>query len=147
MTAYSTGIPLVSTANVNNPNLPVPSGGIGSPPSGQSTGWILLTEQEAMCVDYVAGRTVVAERGCQGTYTQSHAAGSLVWTGPAYYYHPLDPPNSTCVATQALVLPWITLPSGNVWDCTGGTWVLRAMALHRPKPSRWRKLRDWWEGY
>lgn len=150
MTLLSAEIPLASLANVHSPGFPTPSGGIGQPSGIQSTGWILLIEQEAVCVDGVWGSTIVGSRGCQGTTTQAHNQGTTVWTGPAYFYHPLDPTaysGYSCVSAQQYVLPWITLPSGNIWDCTGGFWVLRAPTLRRPHGhvSKWRRLRNWLE--
>lgn len=136
---YAGAIPLASTAGIQPPGFPVPQGGIGDTKFPASTQWMLLIDQEAVCVNSILGQNVTGERGCKGTYTQGHANSELVWAGPAYYFHPANPLGTTCVATRQLVLPWIQLPGGNVWDCTTGSWVLRAQ-LHGSRMPMEQKL-------
>ncbi len=109
---------------------------------------IILVDQEAMCVSRLLNNSVYIERGCQGTWTQDHAAGATVYAGYVYYFKQIPPGQygQTCVAAQIPVLPWIVLPGAEIWSCTNGQWVLTnygnhgAIARH---VSIWKRIFRW----
>jgi len=120
---YSGPLAVASTTNILPPGLPVEINGVGDPEG--ATMYVLLVDTEAMCVYNVdKHNNVYVIRGCQGTQTQAHAAGAKVYTGPASYYS-FNDPGGSCNPPAIRVLPHITLPSGNIWQCTGGVWVFQ----------------------
>ncbi len=66
-------------------------------------------------------------RGCQGTRTEAHNAGAVVWVGfPSYYA--LTVPHGACDPHVQQVLPTIYLETSVVYDCVANTWVATGLA-------------------
>jgi hypothetical protein len=131
---------------------PVQVGSVANifPPNIYTGNTIILVDQEAMCVNSVLGLTVSVERGCQGTWTQNHAAGATVYAGYVYYFKQIPPGQygQTCVAAQIPVLPWIVLPGAEIWNCTNGQWVLTNYGNHASlgrHVSIWKRILGWFK--
>lgn len=118
----ATNIFLGSTAAIVPGQNPISTSGIGEP-SGH-TNQILMVDTEAMCVagSLNPNGSVPVRRGCQGTKTEGHNAGAVVWVGfPSYYA--LTPPSGACDPHVLEVLPTIYLNTGVVYDCVADVWV------------------------
>ena len=63
-------------------------------------------------------------RGAFGGYGVPHISGSTVWYGPARYFQTRRP-RGACDPTTAVVLPWVEIYHGEVYDCANGRWVKR----------------------
>jgi hypothetical protein len=89
-----------------------------------SVGDILFIDREAMLVQAVDTSALIATvtRGYQGTKAAAHANTSVVWTGPPRRFYTTDVVG-TCTATAELFLPHITLPGGNIYQCSNSEWV------------------------
>ena len=128
---------VASVANIfSSANQYPGNGSIGDPTGPGLT--ILLMGQEAACVlqVYPPQLSVNVIRGCQGTWTQNHSVGDLVYAGPAWYYKQLPPSGTSCTASQQTVLPWIVLPGGEIWNCTNGAWVLTNPGYTAKAPAK-----------
>jgi lysophospholipase L1-like esterase len=67
-----------------------------------NVGDLLYVDHEAMRVSRINSLVVAVDRGVLNTQANGHALGSTIYTGPA---------------------PYISLPTGNQFLCTGGVWV------------------------
>ncbi len=117
--------------------------GINGISQGQFFASIMLIGGEAICVNNVIGKSVYGNRGCQGTQTFSHSAGETVYFGPPSYYYFLQPGSvgGACVASDYPVMPYIVMPSTQIWNCTAGFWTVSSpMQLSRKHQNVFQKF-------
>ncbi len=92
--------------------------------SSVSSGDLLFVDREAMRVTAIVGNVASVARGVEGTQGMTHRILAKVWMGaPGRFYQ--NEPAGSCTAASELYAPRIVLPSGNVFDCTNGTWARR----------------------
>lgn len=91
--------------------------------TGISVGVGLYVDREYMTVTAVSGTNISVIRGVNGV-NSTHAAGVLVYAGPAIAFRQSDPAGS-CTATAERYLPQINPGNGAIWDCPSavGKWV------------------------
>ena len=132
-TNAKSGGPLVfgSTAGMQGPS----SVFNGDPYSNNYGQTIVLMGLEAFCVNQVNGNTVYGERGCQGTVTANHNAGTTVYYGPPQAFVQNQPGSAgqACNAANYPYTPVIVLPSAQVWTCTDNIWVLTSGGTYYTK--------------
>lgn len=138
----ATNIFLTSNAAIVPGQNPISTSGIGEP--SWHTAQILMIDTEAMCVSgpIAPNGAIPVRRGCQGTRTEAHAAGAVVWVGFASYYT-LTPPVGACDSHLQAVLPTIYLNTGVVYDCVAGSWVpigLASDAKAQPDEVVWHAV-------
>lgn len=118
---------LASVSNVNGPSQPVSNGDIGNPVGASWT--VLYIGTEAIRVTQTPGTSsqpVYVERGWQGTGTEAHNSGDLVWVAtPSQLFYNISPllPAGACTRSSLSVVPEINIRTGQFSDCLGGVWV------------------------
>jgi hypothetical protein len=117
---------LASVTNVTGPSQPVSNGDIGNPTGASWT--VLWVGSEAIRVTQTPGTSsqpVYVERGWQGTPTEAHNSGDLVWVASPYqlYYNVGALPAGACTRASLSVVPQINIHTAVISDCLGGYWV------------------------
>ena len=91
---------------------------------------LLYSEGEAMDVVGVPNALQVqVVRGAYGTKAIMHNNGATVYVGPPAYFgfgkgsYGVDK-RGACVSTNELVLPWININSGNIFNCIASQWQI-----------------------
>ncbi|MEN6605441.1 MAG: hypothetical protein ABFD86_23775, partial [Bryobacteraceae bacterium] len=86
---------------------------------------VLYVNKEAMTVVSISGLVVQVKRGQFGTPIMSHYSADTVWVAPPGHFKNADP-YGPCVSTAEPTLPAVSIPTGNVFDCTGSPerWAL-----------------------
>jgi hypothetical protein len=105
--------------------------GITGPGSlGQPTTVLYIDREEMKVTGAPNGTTIPVQRGSDSTPVTAHASGAVVWYGPQGYFAQGDPSGS-CTSTLQLVLPVISVPTGNIWNCGNGQWTTDGIFTNR----------------
>ena len=92
--------------------------------SGISVNYTLYIDREAMQVVSIDGPRLTVTRGLAQTAAGVHNAAAVVLAGASNLFYDYAPPGGApCVAAQTAVTPWVVIPTGTQWACTGGVWV------------------------
>lgn len=96
----------------------------------------LFIDREFMRVNAIdtVALTVTVTRGQQGTSARTHTTGAPVYTGPYGRFY-LKEVVGSCTASAEEFLPHIVLPSGNVYQCSSGEWVVYRLAGFRERDN------------
>ena len=90
---------------------------------GQPTTWLFI-DKEFLAVYAVSGTTVTVQRAQGGgSAADAHANSSVVWVGPYNAFRQQDPLGGACTSGNLPYLPWIAVPTGNIWNCGNGIWT------------------------
>lgn len=98
--------------------------GVAAASGGASIGSILVSGPEAMKVLAVdsTNKRVSVQRGYAGTVT-AHASGAVVYEGGPSEFANREPYGPCTAGTDWAYTPLITLGTGRLWNCVGGTWA------------------------
>ena len=104
-------IPVASATGFNNLN----------PPDFIQT--VLFCDKEAMVLTQNINQLVATvQRGALGTTAKSHASGATVYVGKPSQYG-LSDPSGAFNAPGDAYLPLVVIPTGRIWNNSGGTWT------------------------
>lgn len=92
---------------------------------------IAYVDREAMLILSVSGTNITVSRGSQGTASSGHLNGSTVYVGVPNYFKQ-QTPVGTCTSTNEGVLPVIVIPTGTLYNCIAGFWMIDQAILEVP---------------
>lgn len=83
----------------------------------------LYIDRELMQVLAVNGTQLTVQRGANVTRATTHAASSIVRSGPATYFGQADQQiGASCTATALLVQPFVNINTGEWFYCASSVW-------------------------
>lgn len=83
----------------------------------------LFVDHEIMRVTSISGTRINVRRGQEGTAARAHGDDAILYHGPSeQFYRNEVVPGSNCTATSERFLPRIVIPTGRMYQCTGGVW-------------------------
>lgn len=99
--------------------------------TGITVGTELYIDKEAeLVIGTMPGSTTtfIVQRGFDQTRSAAHANGAIVYAGPTAGvtgspFIQSDPEFGTCVSTSLLYTVYINEATGNLWQCSGSTWL------------------------
>jgi hypothetical protein len=90
-------------------------------------GQLLVVGREAMQILSVNSTTIGVSRGQIGTAKMAHPTAALFYSGAKERFGSGSRPLGACTRSAQRYLPYIQLPTGDVWDCPTGTGVWALM--------------------
>lgn len=92
---------------------------------------IFYVDREAMCIASNVSTFITVSRGCNGTQATGHLNGSTGYVGVPNYFKQQNPVG-TCTSANEAVLPVVVVPSGTLYNCIAGYWMVDNAILELP---------------